>query len=500
MRRFEFLLRLFGRRKSGLTGLVMIGVLYLYAMIFLPCCTPSSSLRNDPNLPYTPSSPWWDESDLDEAVEALCSTLVEQGNLKGQPLLIAPHDLYDVQTGLSLPLAGLLRGKLITQMKKRGVRVMLPGVEEDQFMILQGTWQKEGRDLCLDLKVMRLGPYGPEAVASASEKVPLNKIDATALTPDRESWARYLVHRLERNSPDRDTRTVHMRDFKIKTDTCSLELGPYLVDLLRPALSESRVFVPLDPRSALRGLSTTALRQRGTRAIRPKSQGIGLTADLMKADAELRGEAWRHRSKIEVRVKVVDRNGEQITAAAADIPSRLFPEALLQPAKEPYMLSSLSQTCKAGGISKDGLVVELTTDRGEEKPIYHNDERIRFVIRLNRSAWVYLFNLDTEGNATLLYPVDVNGRLARKGHCGTLPLPGKPIVLPEDGCAYDLVVTAPYGRDRVWAVAAETPLTFPPDLRGEWKKSDHLIQRLRNQGLSTKGGYSEAGLQVVTGP
>ena len=121
-------------------------------------------------------------------------------------------------------------------------------------------------------------------------------------------------------------------------------------------------------------------------------------------------------------------------------------------------------------------------------------------MRLNRSAWVYLFNLDPKGKATLLYPVDENGHHARVGQCGSLPEPHKPIILPEDGCSYDLVVEAPYGTDRVWAVAAESPLNFPADLKGDWEKADKLVNRLRSQGLSRKGGYAEAQVEIVTGP
>ncbi len=448
----------------------------------------------------TVSSTWWGDLDLDDAAARLASTLVEQGRLKGQPVLISPHDLYDAQTGLSLPLANQLRGKLITEMKEEGVRVLLDGADEERFMILQGTWQKQGKYLAIDLKVMKLGSYGPEAAASASEKVPLKKIDASALTPDRESWARYLVRKLEQKTPDRNTRKVHMRDFKIKTETCSPSLGPYLADLLRPALSESRMFVPVDPQRALKGLSVTTLRDRGTRAIRPKLPATGLTTDLVKADAELRGEAWRHQSKIEVRAKIIGREGQQVTAASADIPSELFPAELLRPPARPQMPASSTLGAGTGEVSKDGLVLELATDRGEGRPTYRKDEHIRFLLRLNRPAWVYLFNLDPEANATLLYPVDEQGHLSRGGQCGALPKPGQPVILPEDGCAYDLVVTSPYGRDRVWAVAAESALQFPSDLSGDWKKADLLVKQLREQGLSQKGGYAEAELVVVTGP
>ena len=497
--------------KTGLSGLAKISVLFLCTLALLLCTTPSLSwaegvelMENDSESQSSSQSWWGSDLDLDTAVARLSETLVKQGKLKGQPVLINSHDLYDAKTGLSLPFATQLRGKLITEMKKQGARALLPGADDEKFMILQGTWQKQGEDLSIDLKVMKLGTYGPEAVASASEKVPLKKIDADALTPDRESWARYLVRKLEQNTSVRDSLKVHLRDFKVKSKKCSSDLGPYLTGWLRPALAKGRMFVPLDQQRALKGLSANTLRTRGTRAIRPKSSepdaGASLTADLLKADGEIKGVAWFHDKKVEVQVRVTGRQGQQITAASADIPLRLFPADLLKP--EPFAPSSRPPALKTGveGVSKGGLKVELTTTRGEGRPLYHKGEHIRFLIRLNRSAWVYLFDLDPKGNATLLYPVDENGRLARGGQCGSLPPPGIPLILPEDGCSYDLVVTEPYGRDRVWAVASESPIEFPADLKGDWAKSDFLVNRLRNQGLSQRGAYAEAEVKLVTGP
>ena len=474
----------------------------------MPCCSPLHSRTDKIENNYTPQSSstslWGRDLKLDGAAARLVNTLVEQGKLKGHPVLISPHDLYDVQTGLSLPLATLLRSKLITEMKKQGVRVLLPGADDEKFMILQGTWQKQGEDLGIDLKVMKLGPDGPEAVASASEKVSIKNIDPSALIPNRESWARYLVRELELNTSSRGNRKVHMRDFKIKSKKCNTELGPYLTGWMRPALAESRMFVPLDQQAELRGIPVKTLRARGTRAIRPNlpktDAGTSLTADLMKAEGEIKGVAWLHEKKVEVQVRVTGRQGQQVTAASADIPSELFPAELLRPAATPVIPTLPGPKTETGGISKGGLKVELTTTRGEGRPLYHRGEKIRLLIRLNRSAWVYLFNLDPKGNAALLYPVDKNGHHARRGQCGSVPEPHKPIILPEDGCSYDLVVEEPYGRDRVWVVAAESPLEFPAELKGDWEKADKLVNRLRSQGLSREGGYAEAQVEVVTGP
>ena len=423
-------------RASLLTSRLIL-ILCLCTIALLPGYPPSLSWAedvgavNDDSGSQSSSQSWWgSDLDLDTVVARLTETLVEQGKLKDQPVLISSHDLYDAKTGLSLPFATQLRGKLITEMKKQGVRALLPGADIEMFMILQGTWQRQGEDLAIDLKVMKLGNYGPEAVASASEKVPLKKIDTDTLTPDRESWARYLVRKLEQNTPIRRSRKVHLRNFKVKSKKCSSDLGPYLTGWLRPALAKGRIFIPLDQQRALKGLSANTLRTRGTRAIRPKLPGLdagtSLTADLLKADGEIKGVAWLHDKMVEVQVRVTDRQGQQITAASADIPLGLFPGDLVNPKPSAPGFKPPALKTGAAGISKGGLKVELTTTRGERRPLYHKGEHIRFLIRLNRSAWVYLFDLDPKGNATLLYPVDENGRLARGGQCGSLPQAGTP--------------------------------------------------------------------------
>ncbi len=441
---------------------------------------------------------------LDQAVSMLAEHLVQQGNLQGRAILISANDLYESKSRLSLPLAIQLRGKLITEMKQRGCRVLLPGADAENAMVLQGTWQKDGDDLRIDLKVMKLGPSGPEAAASASKSVPLEYIDMESLTPDRESWARYLVRKLETNAMNPVRRTIHLNDFQVKGKRCSDDLGAYLAGWMRPALAESRTFLPLDQQKALKGLSVTSLRTRGTRAFRPVAakpeETTSLTADLLKADGEMKGTAWLHKEKVEVRIRINDRKGQQFTAASADVPSDLFPEYLLEAPKVKVDKPENNSPPSAGAISKDGLQVELTTTRGEARPFYRNGEHIKFVIRVNRSAFVYLFDLDPKGNAILLYPVGDNGQMARGGQCGAMPQPNIPIILPEDGCSYDLEVTEPYGTDRVWVVAAESHLDFPADLGGDWSKASELVSRLRTLGLSSQGGYAEAQVEVVTGP
>lgn len=442
----------------------------------------------------------WGKMTLDKAAVKLSEQLVTQGEFKDRYILISSNNLCDAQTGLSLPLATLLRDKLITAMKKRGVKVLLPGADEDEYMLLLGSWKTQGDNLAIDLQVAQLTENGPETKASASTLVPLSQIDTKDLTPDRNAWACYLVKQLEDKALDYRQRTLHIAPFD--GTGCNDGFKHYLVNWLRPALASSTISIPLDQGENLRKITVETLRSRGTRGISPQqktqSEQHSLTANLLNAETELKGFFYRHTDSIEIQARICDRQGRQITAATVEVPSSFFPPNLLCPSPAPTYLNQLSNVNCASGITINGLKVELTTSRGEGRPYYRNGEEIRFLIQLNRPAWVYLFDFNSAGEATLLYPVDENGELANN-RSNFLHAPEQPLILPDDGYSYELVASKPFGTDQVLAVAAESPLYIPTTLSGQWSRANYLLEQIRLQGMKRVNGYTEAQLELVTG-
>ena len=439
---------------------------------------------------------------LDKAVSKLADKLTKMGTLTGEPVFISPLDFYDAQSELSLPLAKLLREKMIAEMREAGVRVLLPGADEDRYMILQGTWQRQKDRLYLNMKIMKLGPDGPEVISAASVNLPFDAVDPDLMKPDRDSWGRYLVRKLEKNTDGHNRRTVHIRNFKVVRSTgATVDSEGYFPGWLRPALNESRLFKPLDQLNAMKGISVETIRTRGIET-RPVQENTGLTTDLLVAEAELRGAAWIHDRKgvVEIQLQIKKRQGADFSSATADIPADLFPNYIINPPSPPPLPPAPIEKVNTGGnVSINGLTVELSTTRGEGQPYYGKGEKMRFVIRLNRTARLYLFDLDPTGRVSLLYPVDPNtGRLVQGEKFRVIP--GKPIVLPEDGASFEMVATEPFGKDTVWAVASEIPLSIPEQLTGQWAMSDVLIENIRKQGFSSHVGYAEDQLKLVTGP
>ncbi len=483
-------------RSHDLSAIISI---FLVAIIF---CALTLSFPAVAAASFWDTEPEPEKVTLDSAVSTLCEKLVDQAGLvRGKPVLISTNDFFDANSGLSLPLAVQLRGKFITNMKRQGARVLLPGSDEDKYLILQGTWQREGKFLGLDIKIMGLNSDGPEVVAAASSKILLKRIDERALVADLDSWGRYLVRKLENRVRNRKRHTVYLRKFRPKGELNSHpDLALYLADWMRPALAESNLFRVLDPQLELRNLEVGELRTRGlgqdyggSVSQNGNRQRGSLTADLLRSDSELWGSAWLNHDDVEVRASILDLTGQQVTAAKVSVPKSLLPSYLVATAAAETVTSKSLLPQAEENISRGGLKVEISTDRGEDRPLYFKGEQIRFLIRINRDAWVYIFYLNPDKSALPLYPLDNRNQPVRNP---AKLKANRLLVLPDDGCPYDLKVSPPFGRDQVLVIASEKQISLPKIESSDWQSADKLFSRLRNQVLKDNLGYAEAQIVV----
>jgi len=467
-------------------------VLFLLLVLVISSCKPRPSAAQS----------WGGKMTLNKAISKIAKTLVTKGKLKGQPVLNSPHDFFDRRSGLSLPLATLLREKMVTEMGHLGVRVILPGGDEDSLMILQGTWQRQKDMLALNMKVMKMTPLGPEAISAESTTIPLSEIDPRDLIPDLEAWGRYLVRRLDNNPRVQDVRTLHIRNFLVgRREGVTTDQKGYFSGWLRTILNTSRFFRPVDQQTKMKGVSVEEIRSRGIDIvpIETETTSTGLTSDLLLAEAEMTGEAWfyQNRSIMQIRLNIKERGGSGLASAFAEIPSEHFPEYILHPPPPHVPPAPPSKKKQGGGLSSNGLIVDLTTTRGEGQPFYHAGETMKFVVRLNRNAHLYLFGFGPLGKATLLHPVEPNGQLIKGAH--PMHARGIPVIIPDDTAQYILVAAEPFGTETVWVAASEKPLSLPEKLTGEWADSKKLIELIRKQGLFENNGYAEASVELVTG-
>jgi hypothetical protein len=97
------------------------------------------------------------------------------------------------------------------------------------------------------------------------------------------------------------------------------------------------------------------------------------------------------------------------------------------------------------------IEVDVWTDRGE-RAVYYPGERIRVYFEVSRDAYVAVYDVDTEGKARLIFPVDP--------YSDGWVQSGTTYRLPPVGTAWDLTVSGPPGIDYVVAVASTEPFLW----------------------------------------
>ncbi|RTR29865.1 DUF4384 domain-containing protein [Deinococcus radiophilus] len=102
------------------------------------------------------------------------------------------------------------------------------------------------------------------------------------------------------------------------------------------------------------------------------------------------------------------------------------------------------------------LTVQVWTDRdtsGARTPNYYVNDKIRLFTKTNENAYVYLFNVDPNGKVDLILPNNLQsgGNYLRAGETRVFPS-------ASDNFTFD--IAAPYGVNKVLALASRTQLNL----------------------------------------
>ena len=146
----------------------------------------------------------------------------------------------------------------------------------------------------------------------------------------------------------------------------------------------------------------------------------------------------------------------------------------------------LNRVLPAGDAS---LGLRAETDPGSRGNTYVQCESFVFEVRLQKSAYVMLLDLDSEGNLTVLYPTRASERQIVAG--------GAPRAIPGSEPKDHILVTAPFGSDQVAVLAFERLPDFFVDLTG--------VQRFAAEGARAAalakgiaGAAGAVGVQQIT--
>ena len=99
------------------------------------------------------------------------------------------------------------------------------------------------------------------------------------------------------------------------------------------------------------------------------------------------------------------------------------------------------------------LKVNVALDKSGSNPLYIEGEKQRITVSVNQDAYVYVFNIQANGVVAVLLPNGFSGGtpFLRAGEARTFPTPN---------AGYELTIGAPYGQEKILALASKTQLNL----------------------------------------
>ena len=123
-----------------------------------------------------------------------------------------------------------------------------------------------------------------------------------------------------------------------------------------------------------------------------------------------------------------------------------------------------------------GFVVGLTTSRGKGA-VYRQGEEVVIYVCANRDAYVKLYSINAEGNATLIFPNEYH----RQNFIRRMTV----VAIPEASYPFRFVIIPPFGTEFVKAIASTEQFS---DIEVSFENLGQVTKRLVTRGIAVVGG------------
>lgn len=148
-----------------------------------------------------------------------------------------------------------------------------------------------------------------------------------------------------------------------------------------------------------------------------------------------------------------------------------------------FLLAGMANVGSAGDMSGirnlENLNVDVWVNKGEGATYYYGED-VAIYFRASDDCYVVVYDIDPEGNVSLIYPADYDSDTFVRG--------GDIYRIPDTYDDYRLEVSGPSGSEYIYAVASYSPMSAPGFIRseyfeyGEWDSYyDDFIHSVRGE-------------------
>ena len=193
-------------------------------------------------------------------------------------------------------------------------------------------------------------------------------------------------------------------------------------------------------------------RLSNTRGIRKKAKKVKNleTADafFVNANSVLEGNYFAGDKLVTVNLYLKRLDGTILNSSTIEIKKSLINASLENNTAK--VLADLADAPK----EKADLKVKISTTKGGDYPVYYKGEKIKFYIQVTIPLYVYLYDINSKGEVSLLFPYQRDSEQREL-------VPGTVYVIPSEKDNFEFEVEPPFGMDAVKAFASTVELRVP---------------------------------------
>jgi len=203
-------------------------------------------------------------------------------------------------------------------------------------------------------------------------------------------------------------------------------------------------------------------RLSNTRGIKKKAKKVKNleTADALFANANsvLEGNYFAGNKLVTVTLYLKKLDGTILNSSTIEIKKSLINASLENNTAK--VLADLADAPK----EKADLKVKISTTKGGDYPVYYKGEKIKFHIQVTVPLYVYLYDINSKGEVSLLFPYQSDSEQHKL-------VPGTVYVIPSEKDNFEFEVEPPFGMDVVKVFASAVKLRVPQLTRSVATKS-----------------------------
>lgn len=185
-----------------------------------------------------------------------------------------------------------------------------------------------------------------------------------------------------------------------------------------------------------------------TRSVSPDGSVLETgEAAFAGADALLESTYLRSARAVSVALKVKGIDGSVKVFVEETIPEELIQHSMENDAADVLATFADTEHEQTGGM------ISIATTKGGRHQIFQEGEIVQFTIRTGKLLYLYVYDMNPKGEASLLFP--------KIGEAESPRRPGINHLIPDDKDPWEIRVESPYGTDAVKVFACEKRMPLP---------------------------------------